>query len=77
MEFVRKIINSDDIESIVKLPTELKNKRVEILILPVEENKKQQDFDPQQYRGILNIDSDELEKELSDMRDEWDRLWCI
>ena len=74
MEFVRKIINSDDIESIVKLPTELKNKRVEILILPVEENKKQQDFDPKQYKGVLNIDSDELEKELSDMRDEWDRL---
>lgn len=74
MEFVRKIINSDDIESIVKLPTELKNKRVEILILPVEENKKQQDFDPQQYKGVLNIDSDELEKELFDMRDEWDRL---
>lgn len=74
MEFVRKIINSDDIESIVKLPTELKNKKVEILILPVEENKKQQDFDPQQYRGVLNIDSDELEKELFDMRDEWERL---
>jgi len=74
VEFVRKIINSDDIESIVKLPTELKNKRVEILILPVEENKKQQDFDPKQYKGVLNIDSDELEKELSDMRDEWDRL---
>ena len=77
MEFVRKIINSDDIESIVKLPTELKNKRVEILILPVEENKKQQDFDPKQYKGVLNIDSDELEKELSDMRGEWERLWCI
>ena len=74
MEFVRKIINSNDIESIVKLPTELKNKRVEILILPVEENKKHQDFDPQQYKGVLNIDSDELEKELSDMRDEWERL---
>lgn len=74
MEFVRKIINSDDIESIVKLPTELKNKRVEILILPVEENKKQQDFDPKQYKGVLNIDSDELEKELSDMRGEWERL---
>ena len=74
MEFVRKIINSDDIESIVKLPTELKNKRVEILILPVEENKKQKDFDPKQYKGVLNIDSDELEKELSDMRGEWERL---
>jgi hypothetical protein len=74
VEFVRKIINSDDIESIVKLPTELKNKRVEILILPVEENKKQQDFDPKQYKGVLNIDSDELEKELSDMRGEWERL---
>ncbi|MFP4021017.1 MAG: hypothetical protein ACLFUK_05375, partial [Halanaerobium sp.] len=60
MEFVRKIIDSNDIESIVKLPTELKNKKVEILILPVEEGKKPQNFDPQQYKGVLNIDSDEL-----------------
>ena len=74
MEFVRKIINSNDIESIVKLPTELKNKKVEILILPVEESKKQKTFDPRQYKGVLNIDSDELEKELSNMRDEWERL---
>ncbi len=74
MEFVRKIINSNEIESIVKLPTELKNKKVEILILPVEEGKKQKNFDPRQYKGVLNIDSDELEKELSNMRDEWERL---
>jgi len=74
VEFVRKIINSNDIESIVKLPTELKNKKVEILILPVEESKKSQNFDPQQYKGVLNIDLDELEKEMSNMRDEWERL---
>lgn len=74
MEFVRKIINSNDIESIVKLPTELKNKKVEILILPVEESKKSQNFDPQQYKGVLNIDLDELEKGMSNMRDEWERL---
>jgi len=74
VEFVRKIINSNDIESIVKLPTELKNKKVEILILPVEESKKSQNFDPQQYKGVLNIDLDELEKGMSNMRDEWERL---
>ena len=31
MDFVRKIIDSDDIESIVSLPNDLKNKKVEIL----------------------------------------------
>ncbi|MFW5988032.1 MAG: hypothetical protein ACOCQA_01190 [bacterium] len=43
MKFIRKIVDSDDIESIVSLPNELKNKKVEMLMLPLEqkENKKE------------------------------------
>lgn len=35
MDFVRKIIESKKIESIISLPYKLKNKKVELLILPI------------------------------------------
>ena len=44
MDFVRKIIDSDDIESFVSLPNDLKNKKVEILILPLEEKDKKRNL---------------------------------
>ncbi|HLV10784.1 MAG TPA: hypothetical protein VKY40_11275 [Halanaerobiales bacterium] len=44
MDFVRKIIDSDDIESIVSLPNDLKNKKVEILILPLEEKDEKKNL---------------------------------
>ena len=74
MEFVRKIVDSDDIESIVSLPNELKNKKVEILILPLEQKEDKKDFNPKAFKGVMNIDEKELKKELDDMRKEWERL---
>ena len=74
MEFVRKIISSNDIESIIKLPEELKNKKVEILILPIEEEVIKKEFNPEEYRGVMDIKLDELDKELKNMRDEWERF---
>ena len=71
MDFIRKIINSDDIESIVSLPNDLKNKKVEILILPLEEKKE---FDPEKFKGITNLKEKNLKKELEDMREEWERI---
>ena len=74
MDFVRKIIDSDDIESIVSLPNDLKNKKVEILILPLEENKEKKEFDPEKFKGITNLEEKDLKKELDDMREDWERL---
>ncbi len=34
MNFVRKVTNSDVLANIIDIPTELKNKKVEIIILP-------------------------------------------
>lgn len=63
MDFVRKIIDSDDLKSIVSLPDELKNKKVEMLILPLEEKEKRKNFDPEEFKGILNLQEEELKKE--------------
>ncbi len=40
MEFVRKIVNGEDLKDIIEIPTSLINKRVEIIIIPLEENNK-------------------------------------
>lgn len=39
MNFVRKVANSDILASIIDIPEALKNKKVEILILPYEETE--------------------------------------
>ena len=74
MDFVRKIIDSNDIESVVSLPNELKNKKVELLIFPAEETEKKKNFNPEKFKGIMHLNKEEVEKELEDMRREWERL---
>ena len=39
MDFVRKIVNGADLVNVVKMPNSLINKKLEILIFPVEESK--------------------------------------
>ena len=39
MDFVREVINSDELEKIFFLPENLKHKTVEVLIVPVQEKK--------------------------------------
>ena len=45
VEFVRKIVNSDVLMSILDLPEELKSRRVEIIVLPFDENSTQKQSD--------------------------------
>ena len=77
MNYLRKIINSEDIETLFDLPEELRNKKLEVLILPIEEEKDvaiKDEFNPDDFRGILNKNEDKLKEELEVMRNEWDRL---
>lgn len=71
MDFVRKIVDSDSLESLISLPDKLKHKKVEILILPLDEQDENDDFNPEEFRGILKLNSQDLEKELKNMREEW------
>jgi len=65
MQFVRAIVESDRLENVIDIPQEFKNKKVEVLILPLPEKKKRKkkEFNPDDFIGILNIDSKEIEKE--------------
>lgn len=40
MEFVRKIVDANSVMKIIQLPDTLKNRKLEIIILPVDENQK-------------------------------------
>ncbi|MCX5901059.1 MAG: hypothetical protein NTX06_10070 [Proteobacteria bacterium] len=73
MQFLRKIIHSDDIEKGIKLPRSMKHKNVELLIIPVEEQtaKSQIGFDPDSFAGSLKVKN--LDKELTMIRNEWER----
>ena len=79
MNYLRKIINSEDIETLFDLPEELRNKKLEVLILPIEEEKEaavedEGEFNPDDFRGVLNKNEDDLKEELEVLRNEWDRL---
>jgi hypothetical protein len=61
----------------IKLPEELRIKnKVEIIILPFEEEPKpQKRFDPREFKGAsnLNMTIEEIDQECKKLRDEWDR----
>lgn len=40
MEFIRKVVNGTDLINVIDMPNSLLNRKVEILVLPIEENKK-------------------------------------
>ncbi len=75
MQFVRKIMDSRFIEEIIILPEELRNKKVEILVLPFNENevynREKEIFKPEDFEGILKTVN--LEEEIKTIRDEWER----
>jgi len=51
----------------------MKNRRVEIIILPVnDEIEQKKEFNPEDFIGTLKIK--DVDKSLKDMRDEWDRI---
>ena len=76
MQFVRTIVESSRLEELVAIPKEFKNQKVEVLILPLtkKQEKKKKTFNPDDFEGILNIDPEIVDKELKNMRDEWERL---
>lgn len=40
MEFVRKVVNGIDLIDVIEIPSSFKDKKVEILIFPLEESEK-------------------------------------
>jgi len=59
MNFVRKVTNSEDLAGIIDIPQELRNKKVEIIILPYENVDGSDTLDKKSLRGVLGKYKDE------------------
>jgi len=70
MQFVRAIVESRCLENVVEIPREFKNRKVEILILPLQEKKKKKEFNPEDFEGVLDLPPEVIESELHEMRNE-------
>ena len=42
--------------------------------IEVEETEKKKNFNPEKFKGIMHLNKEEVEKELEDMRRDWERL---
>ncbi len=77
MQIVKAIVDSSRLESILNLPEEYRNRKLQILILPLPQatsGKEASVFNPDEFEGVLSMDASTLEKELRHMRDEWERI---
>jgi hypothetical protein len=71
MEVIRKIVDLDRLRSMIDIPQSFKHSKVEILILPVENNAEQKNksFDPEMFFGVSNIKN--IDETIHEMRQEW------
>ena len=55
MEFVRKIVDASSLMKIVQLPEALMNRKLEIIVLPVEDNQKDMIQESMTVPGLSEI----------------------
>lgn len=67
MDFVRVVKNSDDLEKLIDLPKGLKNRKVEVIILPYSDTEEATKTVPKSLKGVLsnykNVDLQEKESD--------------
>lgn len=74
MTAIRKIIENSSSSITIDLPEEYVNKKIEVLILPLEENTEQPKkpkYDFSDFYGKLQWEGDALAEQRK-LRDEWD-----
>ena len=55
MEFVRKIVDASSLMKIVQLPDTLMNRKLEIIVLPVDDNQKEMILESMTVTGLSDI----------------------
>ena len=74
MEVIRKIVDLERLRAMIDIPKSFKHSKVEILILPVENDaeKKMVGFDPEKFFGVSSIKN--IDEAIQEVREEWDRV---
>ena len=70
MNFFRKIIDSDTLGDVV-LPKNLRNKKVEVIILPCEDELGEDKVDIKKFKGLLKDFEEGAVGYQRRIRDEW------
>lgn len=55
MEFVRKIVDASSLTKIIQLPDALMNRKLEIIVLPVDDNQKEIIQESMTVSGLSDI----------------------
>jgi hypothetical protein len=63
MSYIRKITNSDELSKIIDIPEDLKNKKVEVIILPYDENNNKKTNKKSLQGSLKKYKNEELIKE--------------
>jgi len=72
MEVLRQIVNVKDNFLHIALPSDFKAKKVEIIVLPIEEQKKMKNSE--RFSGAISKETAEkINKHLNEVRTEWER----
>jgi len=75
MEALRQIVNVKDNLLHVVLPTDFKADKVEIIVIPIGEQKKLKNSE--RFSGAISKETAEkLRKHLKEVRNEWERDIC-
>ena len=82
MDFVRVVKNCDDLENFIDIPKELKNRKVEVIILPFTDKEDLAKVEKKSLRGALSKYKNEvLQAQESDawskaVVDNYENSWC-
>ena len=75
MQALRQIVNVKDNLLHVVLPTDFKADRVEVIVLPIKEQKKLNNSE--RFFGAISRETvEKLHKHLNEVRSEWERDIC-
>ena len=71
MEAIRKIIDHSTHEVIIELPESYQHRKLEVIVLPIEEEKVAKNYDFSDLYGKLDWEGDAVTEQRK-LRDEWD-----
>jgi hypothetical protein len=54
MDFVRVVKNSEDLERFIEIPKSLKNRKVEVIVLPFSDKEESSKIEKKNLRGALS-----------------------
>ncbi len=62
------LVQADKLKQVIPIPAEFENHELEVVI----KLSRKKEFNPGNYNSIFNISREEIDRDLENMRKEWD-----